>query len=274
MSDPVALAALGFGERSFEQGVRISGLGGEVARGFYYVGPVTDRAVTERQAAQLAAWRMFANESVEDGMLDEDFAAWAHEVAISEVVAGLRGDDWFRATDSLYLRQRMQRWAGATDTAVAYRRIVVNPMLDHAFIGLAQRLDPRDKANSRFLASLQVRLDPELGEIPLEGRLAPAAYARPKRSQAAAKAALTGRKFARKAMQRLRGANRAPAGGRVLSDKVVEHWRSRPELLESVSRVRFVKPEWIEGVAAGRIQPRPSSVAFLTNVIVAAPPPA
>jgi asparagine synthase (glutamine-hydrolysing) len=272
MSDPVALAALGFGERSFDQGVRISGLGGEVARGFYYVGQVDTRAVTERQAAQLAAWRMFANESVEDGMLEEDFAAWAHEVAISEVLAGLRGDDWFRATDSLYLRQRMQRWAGATDTAVAYRRVVVNPMLDHEFIGLAQRLDPRDKANSRFLASLQVRLDPELGQIPLEGRLAPIAYARPQRSQAAAKAALTGRKFVHKALQRLRGANRAPAGGRVLSEKVVEHWRSHPQLLEPASHVRFVKPEWIEGVVAGRIHPRPSSVAFLTNLIVATSP--
>ena len=272
MSDPVALAALGFGERSFEQGVRISGLGGEVARGFYYVGRVDARPVTERQAAQLAAWRMFANESVEEGLLDEEFAAWARDTAISEVVAALRGEDWFRATDSLYLRQRMQRWAGATDTAVAYRRIVVNPMLDHDFIGLAQRLDPRDKANSRFLASLQVRLDPELGEIPLEGRLPPVAYARPKRRQAAAKAALTGRKFARKAVQRLRRANRAPAGGGILSDRVVEHWRSHPELLERASQARFVRPAWIEAVVAGRVDPRPSSVAFLTNVIVASAP--
>ena len=43
MSDPIALAALAVAESSFEQGVRISGLGGEIARGFYYVGQVRDR---------------------------------------------------------------------------------------------------------------------------------------------------------------------------------------------------------------------------------------
>ena len=54
MSDPVALAAQRIAERAFDQGVRISGLGGEIARGFYYVGKVSDRAYTRADAEQLA----------------------------------------------------------------------------------------------------------------------------------------------------------------------------------------------------------------------------
>lgn len=271
MADPVTLAVLGWDERSFDQGVRISGLGGEVARGFYYVGKVRERPVTAGDASRLAAWRMFANESIEPGLLVEEFSAWARDAADAQVFEALSSgsSEWFHATDSLYLRHRMQRWAGATDTAVAYQRIVINPMLDEEFLALARRLRPEDKADARFLASLLVELDPELGTIPLEGRLPPVSYARPTPWQGIAKTALTGRKIARKAIQRVRGTNRAPAGVLVLAEKVVDRWRTDPTLLEPLPRTGIVRDEWLEGVIEGRIQPRPSSVGFLTNVIVA-----
>ena len=43
------------------------------------------------------------------------------------------------------------------------QRIVINPMLDPGFLGIAAGLAPHDKAGSRFLAALQMELDPELG---------------------------------------------------------------------------------------------------------------
>ena len=43
-ADPLAHAALTYAEARSEPGPRISGLGGEVARGFYYLGPPTDGA--------------------------------------------------------------------------------------------------------------------------------------------------------------------------------------------------------------------------------------
>lgn len=54
MADPIALAALTLAERHFDQGHRISGLGGEVARGFYYVGGPRNPAVTRQRVARLA----------------------------------------------------------------------------------------------------------------------------------------------------------------------------------------------------------------------------
>lgn len=271
MSDPVALAALTVGECSFEQGVRISGLGGEVARGFYYLGKVRERPVTKSEAYQLASWRMFVNEAVEPGLLDEEFATWGRDAANNEVLLALAagGKDWDRATDDLYLRHRMQRWAGVTDTAVAYQRTVINPMLDEEFLGIANRLSPADKANSLFLARLQMELDPELGRIPLEGRPAPITYAEPTLVHGVSRRLATGKRLTRKAIQRLRRGNRPPAGGGVLAQKVVTQWRQNPTLLSAVGRWGFVRTEWLEAMLDGTIQPRPSSVAFLANLVVA-----
>ncbi len=270
-ADPVALAAIRVAEQGFEQGVRISGLGGEVARGFYYVGRVRPRSFGRRDAERLASWRMFANEAVEPGLLDPEFSRWGRDAAMAEVFAALQagGDEWFRATDALYLRHRMQRWAGATDMAVAYDQVVINPMLDPLFLRIAGRLRPQDKAQSRFLALLQMELDAELGDMPLEGRPAPRAFAHPTAAGRALQTARRGRQLARKAFQRARRGNRAPAGGQGLAGRVVRHWRDDPSVVARLSDVPFVRPEWVADVLSGAVDPRPSSVAFLTNILVA-----
>ena len=66
MADPVALAALSIAEEQFDQGHRIAGLGGEVARGFYYLGAARPGR-DPRASARLATWRMFANEAITRG---------------------------------------------------------------------------------------------------------------------------------------------------------------------------------------------------------------
>lgn len=274
MSDPIAHAALGVAEARFEQGVRISGLGGEVARGFYYMGRVRQRGFDHTDAHQLAAWRMFSNEAVEADVLEPEFERWAkaeaHAAVFSAVKAG--GSEWFTATDELYLRHRMQRWAGVTDTAVIDDRVVINPMLDEVFLTIASRLSPRDKANSRFLASLQMELDPTLGRIPLEGRPAPIAYATSSPFQAVARAASTGRQMSSKVLQRLRRGTRPPAGGAVLAAQVVEHWRNEPGIIARGALPGFVRQEWVDGVLERHVEPQPSSVAFVTNLLAAHSP--
>ncbi|WP_345801196.1 asparagine synthase-related protein [Microbacterium sp. AZCO] len=267
-ADPIALAALSLAEDRFDQGVRISGLGGEVARGFYYVGHVHDRLYSSRDAIRLARWRMFANESVEPALLAPEFAEWSLTTAEAAVHNALRdaSDEWFRATDVLYLRHRMQRWAGVTETAVASRRTVLNPMLDPTFLDIAMRLAPADKAHSRFLAHLQLALDPELARIPLEGRPAPVQYAHGGPAAATSLALSSGRKATRKIAQRIRHEARPPAGGTAVARAAVEHWRRHPELLSRAAGSGLVRASWLEAVGTGRIQPRPSSLAFLLNL--------
>ena len=274
MADPLALAALTMAERRLEQGHRISGLGGEVARGFYYLGRPRDPAVSRTRVARLTSWRMFANESADQAALAPALRDGARDRAVDRIHALMSGTgkDWLAATDDFYLEQRMQRWAGVTETAVCLDRSVVNPMLDDRFIAIAQGMSPESKRGSLFLARLQMALDPDLGRMPLDGRPSPEAYADPGLANRLRSARTLGGKAARKVRQRLGRSTRPPAGGAVLASKVVDHWRHHPELLGPARDGGLLDPVWLDGVIAGAIDPAPSSVAFVLNVTLLAEP--
>ncbi|MDQ4110812.1 MAG: hypothetical protein M3306_06895 [Actinomycetota bacterium] len=271
-ADPLAWAALDFAEARAMPGPRISGLGGEVARGFYYLGRDGDGPVTESRARRLADWRMFVNEAVESSALRPEFRELARDVAHAEVLGALvdGGRPWFEATDDLYLGQRMQHWAGATESPVSARRRIVNPMLDDRWIANARALAPSDKAGSRFLARLQVELDTELAGLPLEGRPSPATYATPGWRSSWRRGTTTAAKAGRKLGQRVRHRGRPPVGGEILADAVIRHWRAHPDSLAGLAESEVVEPSWLDAVLAGQHQPGPSTVAFLLNLSLAA----
>lgn len=268
MADPVALAGLTLVERRFEQGGRIAGLGGEVARGFYYLGNSRDTSVSRSRVARLTAWRMFANEAIDPAALRPELRSGAREHAVDRIfgLMAATGKEWLAATDDFYLEQRMQRWAGVTDTAVCLDRTVVNPMLDDRFIAIAQSMSPQSKRNSRFLARLQMALDPGLGRLPLDGRPPPEAYATAGLLNRARAAEALARKANAKARQRLGGTTRPAAGAATLAAKVVEQWRSDPSLLEAAARQGVLDESWVDRMASGLVDPTPSTVAFVLNV--------
>ncbi|MFD4327815.1 hypothetical protein ACFWQC_24505 [Nocardioides sp. NPDC058538] len=270
-ADPLAWAALDFAEARAMPGPRISGLGGEVARGFYYLGRDGDGPVTEARARRLAEWRMFVNEAVEPSALRSAFRERAREVAHAEVLTALAdgGRSWFEATDELYLGQRMQHWAGATESPVSARRRIVNPMLDDRWIATVRALAPEDKAGSRFLARLQVELDVELARLPLEGRPSPATYVTPGWRSSWRRGATMVAKAGRKVGQRVRGRGRPPVGGEILADAVVTYWRAHPETVAGLAESEIVEPSWLDDVLAGRHHPGPGTVAFLLNLSLA-----
>lgn len=268
-ADPLAHAALSYAESRSEPGPRISGLGGEVARGFYYLGLPTRAPVSPRRAQRLAQWRMFVNEGVPAQALAPSFGEWSRDFATQEVVRVLTatGQPWMAATDDLYLHHRMQRWGGVTETAVCLDREIVNPMLDDRFISIATALSPLDKRNSRFLSRLQLELDPELGSIPLDGRPPPAAYAHRSLRNSAQQTATTLQKGRRKVVQRLRRQTRPPAGGEILAAKVVAHWRESPALLEPLEGLDVFQRGWLEELVRGDEAPASSAVALMVNLL-------
>ncbi|PKH37433.1 hypothetical protein CXG46_18450 [Nocardioides alpinus] len=268
MADPLALAALTMAERRLDQGHRIAGLGGEVARGFYYLGRPRDPSVTRARVARLASWRMFANEAIDPASLEPSMREGARERAVERIhglMAGT-GKDWLDATDDFYLYQRMQRWAGVTDTAVCMDRSVVNPMLDDRFIAIAQGMSPDSKRNSLFLARLQMALDPELGRMPLNGRPPPEAYAYPRHADRVRGIQTLAQKAASKARQRFAHSTRPPAGGTVLAAKVLRHWRANPDLLDRARGQHVLDDSWLDRMVRGELDPAPSTVAFVLNV--------
>ncbi len=218
--------------------------------------------VTRASTRLLTSWRMFANESVSEGVLEPAYAQEVRTEAVDDVYRTLlaTGQPWMAATDTFYLYERMQRWAGVTDTAVCLRRPAVNPMLDRRFLDIAASLPPQEKAASRFLAGLLCRLDPELGDIPMDGRKAPRAYVDPSWAERVTRRSSIVGKGYRKVRQRLDRSHRPPAGGVTLAELVVRHWRATPEVLTPALASGLLQEAWVDEVlsrcAGGRPQRR------------------
>ena len=116
-----------------------------------------------------------------------------------------------------------------------------------------------------------MRLDADLGTVPLEGRPAPVVHVAPSALNAARRARTVAGKGARKVIQRVRGGNRPAEGTDVLSELVVRHWRSHDALVAASPALReVVDPVWMDRVLSGALAPRPSSVALATALIVVA----
>lgn len=272
MADPIAHAGTAWVEESFEQGHRLSGLGGELGRGFYYTGWVRPRPVTRSRSEQLARWRMFANEPVEPRALAAAHRDRALSLSLESAYEALdaAGPEWYHATDELYYRHRMQRWAGLGESVASLDRTLTNPMLDYRFRFIVRGLAPRDKHRSRFLGQLQLALDEELATIPLDDRPPPVAYAHPGPISLARQHWASLDKLARKARQRLEGSRRPPPGGAVITGRVTDYLRTRPETLDPARDLEVFDEQWLNGLASGTVQPAPSSLALLINTLVAA----
>jgi asparagine synthase (glutamine-hydrolysing) len=208
----MALAPLLLLESHLDQGHRLSGLGGEVARGFYYAGQPSGGVTTARLVERLARWRIFTNESVDPAALEPSFAAYADATTLSTLESVFAAGDWLRATDSFYLYHRMHRWSGAHGTVAAVRRAAVNPMFDRRFIELAMAVAPSDKRDSLLLGRLMTRLDPELAAIPLDSGLIPSRLGTRSIRTRVAVASLTARKAAGKVRQRVTRVRRPQLG--------------------------------------------------------------
>jgi asparagine synthase (glutamine-hydrolysing) len=274
-ADPLALAAVDLAELSLERRPRIAGLGGEVARGFYYFGKVSDAPVTRARVARLARWRMFTNEAAPTNMLNPEFAEWARETAIDDiyrefVVTGL---PWFPAMDEFYLGQRMHRWAGVLASANAMERSIVNPMLDREFLGISRSVHPRDKKNAKFLSRILMELDPKLALVRLDARPAPINYAQPTLRSRTALARTTGTKITRKLKQRIHRTHRPPEGGEALAALVSAHLRDQPHLLNAVDQLGMINRPWLDAVLSNTTPVEPSAIALLINLLAAGADP-
>lgn len=270
MADPLAFAAVAWAERGVADQPRLSGLGGEAARGFYYFGPDLPVPVTRRMVDQLAGWRMFVNERVADEALAPAFLAERREHTVDAVFQVMRDTQlpWWPATDEFYLFGRMQRWAGVLATARCQDRASVNPMLQRDFLDIARGLPPAAKRNMGFLAAILMHLDAQLAAIPLEGRPAPQVYAHRGPTRTGRLAALQVGKVYRKAQQRRTSGAHVPIGGGALAARVVEHWRENPGDLEAIAPLGIVSQPWLERLVDGG-DADAATVGFVLNLVSA-----
>lgn len=274
MASPLALAPLLLAESHLEQGHRLSGLGGEACRGFWYFGQPRHATTSRRHVEQLASWRLYANERVLDQALEPGFAAAAQTDALDLIWAGFEGtsSDWLLATDQFYLYQRMQRWAGAHGSVAHTNRHFINPMFDRRFIQIAHAVSPDDKRGGRLTGQLIQRLDPALAAVPLDSGLIPAKLGQGGLGTRAAAARVTANRLARKIRQRIRRGSKAQLGAGEMAALVVAHWRAQPDAVAPLRGNGIVREAWLDETLAGTDAVPAATVAFLTNLLVATAP--
>lgn len=270
--NPVAHAVLDWAERGLGRGPRIHGMGGEVARGFYYPGQRQQAAAGPALVDRLARWRLLTNEAVCPGCLGPDLAAWARERAVTrlrEIITGY-GCDWLTATDEFYLRERLARWAGLRLTVAGTEQTLLGSLLHPGFVAQARACPPEGKRGSRFMAMVLAELDPALARLPLESGYVPAALASAGAGARLQSQRVTRRKVASKVRQRLRRTGRPAAGAPALAAAVLACWRRDPGQLEGVAGTGMVDPGWLSGLLAGTRGADVTTVGFLANLQVAA----
>ncbi len=268
--NPVAHGVLDWAEERLGTQPRISGAGGEAARGFYYTSQRQHPQASDRLAGRLARWRLMTNEAVDAGCLGADLAPWARGVATSEVGRILTGyqRDWLTSTDEFYARERVVRWAGLRLSASSTERTVLSSMLHPDYMALAWACPPSLKRNSRFMALVLSVLDADLAAIPLDSGDVPARLAAPTALDRARSCSVTGRKFVHKIHQRLASAGQPGVGQCALSSLVIEHWRSEPQLLSGLPATGLVDDGWLSRVLDGSCQADPATVGYVANLLV------
>ncbi|MEU4619627.1 hypothetical protein AB0G04_06580 [Actinoplanes sp. NPDC023801] len=270
MASPLALAPLLRAEAQLDQGHRLSGLGGETCRGFYYFGQPSGAVTGPKLIEKLATWRLYANEAVDVGALEPEFAATARAGSLELITESFEGypSDWLAATDHFYLYQRMQRWSGAHGSVAAANRHFINPMFDRRFIQLAHAVRPEEKRNGLLTGRLISLLDAGLAAVPLDSGLVPNRLGKPGLAARTAAYRVTAQKAARKVRQKLRGQGRPQLGAAEMAALVVAHWRAEPDAAAGLRTTGMVRDAWFDDVLSGGITPEPATVAFLINLLV------
>jgi asparagine synthase (glutamine-hydrolysing) len=272
MGAPLSAALYEWAEREVDEGPRLSGHGGELARVGYYLLQPNRSKQTPRLADRFFNMWFANNYGVPDGVLAPDWAAESRDIGfrrIRETFAAYEDVDWMTAMDHFFLRERLQRWGGVTITNGCQRRVTLNPFLDREVLTIMMSLPHRRRWSSQQAVEVLAELDPELARMPLGSGMRPTVLRRP-----ATVTRMIGetpvRKFAarasRKIMRHRRGLRRYAVGAPALASLVVEHWRENPSLVEPAAATGLLNEDWLARVLAGTAEAEAASVDFMLNL--------
>ena len=269
---PLSAAVYEWAEREVDEGPRLSGHGGELARiGYYLLQPNRPKQTAKLADRFFKLW--FANNyGVPDAALEPEWAAESREIGfrrVRETFATYDDVDWMTAMDLFFLRERLHRWGGATITNGCQRRVTLNPFLDREVLTFMMSLPHRRRWSSQQAVEVLATLDPELASMPLASGMRPTVLRRPPavtRMIGETPVSKFATRASRKIMRHRRGVRRYAVGAPALASLVVEHWRENPELLEPAAATGLLNQDWLARVLAGTAEAEAASVDFILNL--------
>jgi asparagine synthase (glutamine-hydrolysing) len=206
--------------------VSMSGAGGETARGYYYAAIKDGRVSTEALAHKLAGHTGPAVAAISRERFPDPHAPLRG--AIECFLAGARVRTPENVLEDVYLRTRMQRFAGRNTSTTGYFYRQSLPFFDNDVVGALLGLPPSRKNDGQVVRDAVAAWAPALARIPLDSGIgvAPRSWRHP------ATQLRWGAAMGRKAFVRYGGA----AGRRVAPVPSVPwgDWRARTELAEFV----------------------------------------
>lgn len=244
---------------------QIGGQNGEIIRGFYYPMQPLRQTTSHELVARLVDWRIAANDRVSPQLFSAGPNAPVLAAARGQLIDRLAAFDgpWGRTLDSIYLRYRMQSWAGTAASSRFVGRTILWPFFDDAFLMAAMELEPERKRDSAAAYALLGQLDRQLAAIPLDSGLVPAAMTTGGLGARAAKLALIGRKAARKIIQRVRPRSTAVLG----SDLIIDGWQQtgggKRLDLHRLASLGLFDETVLDAIGSGRLRPDRATLGFV-----------
>ena len=221
MANPFDKVALVLAGRSMTQEhPRFGGQNGEIIRGFYYPLQATETKISAAQVNRLVDWRLMANDRVTPLIFsDTGNRALTDAGKAFKCRLGAFEGRWGEVLDRIYLRYRMQSWAG---TAVNNRFIghtILWPFFDEGFLAAAFALPSVAKRGSLAAYKMLAELDPELAATPLDNGIIPLQMLKGGSITVITNGVRKAMKATRKVAQRLRPSSTAVMGSDALLDK-------------------------------------------------------
>ena len=252
-------------ESHLSKGFRITGLNGEIARGFYYAGQTDHTGHIEKNIDQIIKWRIMINEKVDPRIFKTSVYQKGFQNSVKRIHrlfeeypgTFMQKSDWF------YLYQRMNRWSGSGLSAVCQHRHVIAPFFDRRFVTWAFKVPCEYKRQGRIIAEIMKRFNPDLASLNLAGGSCPSEIVQPTFLSGLKGKVNFMRKVAAKLTQKAGLADKEEYGVPLISRRLGEKWARSDTVLDWLNPYSALQKDFIAKALKDKKITSPATIGFL-----------
>jgi asparagine synthase (glutamine-hydrolysing) len=268
MVNILSSVVLNWVESHLNQKSRLSGVNGEIARGFYYTGQTDQTGDVTKNIDRIINWRIMINEKVDPRIFKTTVHQKGYQNGVQRIHrlfdrypgSLLQKSDWF------YLFQRMNRWAGSGLSSACQHRPVIAPFFDKRFVTWAFKVPCEYKRQGRIFAEIMKRFNSDLASLSLAGGPCPSDIVRPTvLSDLKKKVHFLG-KVASKLAQKAGWDNKNAIGVPLLFRCLSEKWTRSETSLDWLDCYPALQKDFIVKTLKNKGIKSPSTLSFLLSL--------